>query len=64
MWIIGVFLLTSFLSGMTMLTEDGPYVDPNGGGAMDPNGIVSDGGPGMDPNGGQACYTGCVDPNG
>jgi hypothetical protein len=46
-----------------MVSGSGPHADPNGGGAMDPNGVVTDAGPRMDPNGGRA-YTGCVDPNG
>lgn len=33
------------------LADDGGHLDPNGGGAMDPNGV-------------RLCYTGCVDPNG
>lgn len=61
--LLALFSLLATLS-FAALTEDGPFIDPNGrsagtidgGGAMDPNGQGS----GIDPNG----YTGCVDPNG
>ena len=58
------FLLRALLLTASLLADDGPYVDPNGGGAMDPNGVVSDDGVAIDPHGSRICYTGCVDPNG
>lgn len=64
--LLALLSLSAALSFTLLATDDGGFVDPNGGavqnggGAMDPNGATSDSGPGMDPNG----YTGCIDPNG
>ncbi len=57
-------LFTSVGHVFALLTDEGGYVDPNGGGAMDPNGLEADEGPYVDPNGVRVCYTACVDPNG
>lgn len=59
-----MFILRLLLIVASLLADEGEYVDPNGGGAMDPNGVVTDDGVGIDPNGSRICYSGCVDPNG
>lgn len=66
-----ILVATLFASAghvFTMLTDDGPYIDPNGiateqGSGIDPNGS-SDKGFGVDPNGSRVCYSACLDPNG
>ena len=53
-----ILVATLFASAghvFTMLTDDGPFIDPNGS---------TDKGAGVDPNGSRVCYTACVDPNG
>ncbi|HEV7240421.1 MAG TPA: hypothetical protein VGQ36_14370 [Thermoanaerobaculia bacterium] len=44
-------LFTSVGHVFALLTDEGGFVDPNGGGAMDPNGVATDDGPFIDPNG-------------